>query len=237
MMLMYGSTIFIIAITAQAIGDKRLWYGPWLFPGQHVAMAGVSTAGTLTHWLRRLTAGTPDAADAIRILTGEAEASPPGANGLVLLPYFSGALTPLFDPKAKGMIFGLDLTHTRGDIFRAGLEGIALATRHILETYEAAGQRPREIYAVGGGTKSRVWTKAMSDSCNRTQYLREKSWGASFGDAFLAALAVGEAEPDDMARWNPVVFEVYPDELLREIYNRQYTVFRGLYETTRSFLE
>ena len=110
MMMMYGSTIFIIEITAEPISDKRLWYAPWLFPGQHAAMAGVSTAGTLTHWLRRLTAGGLDSGEAIRILNAEAEASPSGANGLVVLPYFSGALTPLFDPNAKGMIFGLDLT-------------------------------------------------------------------------------------------------------------------------------
>ena len=233
MMMMYGSTIFIIAITAEAISDKRLWYGPWLFPGQHAAMAGVSTAGTLTHWLRRLTAGGLDSGEAIRILNTEAEASPPGANGLVVLPYFSGALTPLFDPKAKGLISGLDLTHTRGDLFRASLEGIAQATRHILETYAAAGQRPRSVFAVGGGTKSKVWSQATSDTCNQVQKLREKTWGASFGDAFLAALALGEVKPGDMAHWNPVAAEIKPDPATKELYDRQYTVFRGLYEAAR----
>ena len=53
-MVMYGSTIFIIEITAEAVREPRLWYAPWLFNGQHAAMAGVSTAGTLTHWLRRI---------------------------------------------------------------------------------------------------------------------------------------------------------------------------------------
>ena len=166
MMMMYGSTIFIIEITAEPISDKNLWYAPWLFPGQHAAMAGISTTGTLTHWFRRVAAQDLEPADAIRILNEEAQASPPGANGLVLLPYFSGALTPLFDPKAKGLIFGLDLTHTRGDMFRAALEGIAQATRHILDTYAAAGHPPRSIHAVGGGTKSKVWREATSNACN-----------------------------------------------------------------------
>jgi xylulokinase len=92
-----------------------------------------------------------------------------------VLPYFSGALTPLFDPAAKGLISGLDLTHTRGDMFRAALEGIAQATRHIIETYAKAGVPPREVFAVGGGTKSKVWTQAISDSCNMVQRLREKA--------------------------------------------------------------
>ena len=236
MMVMYGSTIFIIEITADRIGDKSLWYSPWLFPGQHAAMAGISTTGTLTHWFRRVAAQELDPAAAIGILNAEAEASPPGANGLVVLPYFSGALTPLFDAHAKGLIFGLDLTHTRGDMFRAALEGIAQATRHIIETYAAAGHPPQSIYAVGGGTKSKVWRQATSDTCNIKQMLREKSWGASFGDAFLVALALGDAKPGDMAKWNPVIAEIVPDQATREIYDRQYTVFRGLYESTSQWL-
>ena len=235
MMMMYGSTIFIIEITAEPVREPRLWYGPWLFKGQHAAMAGVSTAGTLTHWFRRVTTSDLSLADAIRVLNEEAMASPPGANGLVVLPYFSGALTPLFDPAAKGMVFGLDLTHTRGDMFRACLEGIAQATRHIIETYENAGQPPREVFAVGGGTRSKVWAEAMSDSCNFTQRLREKTWGASFGDAFLAALAVGDAKPGDMAVWNPVTTEIRPDPAKRVLYDQLYTRFRGLYEAVKPY--
>ena len=235
MMMMYGSTIFIIEITAAPVNEPRLWYGPWLFKGQHAAMAGVSTAGTLTHWFRRITASDLSPADAIRVLNEEAMASPPGANGLVVLPYFSGALTPLFDPGAKGLVFGLDLTHTRGDMFRASLEGIAQATRHIIETYEKAGQPPREVFAVGGGTRSKVWSQAISDSCNVVQQLREKSWGASFGDAFLAALAVGDAKPGDMALWNPVTTEIRPDPAKREIYDRLYARFRGIHEAVKPY--
>ncbi len=236
MMMMYGSTIFIIEITAEPVSEARLWYGPWLFKGQHAAMAGVSTAGTLTHWFRRVAASDLSPADAIRVLNEEAMASPPGANGLVMLPYFSGALTPLFDAQAKGMVFGLDLTHTRGDMFRAALEGIAQATRHIIETYGKAGVPPREVFAVGGGTKSKAWSQAISDSCNITQQLREKSWGASFGDAFLAALAVGDARPGDMARWNPVTTEIRPNPANLGIYDTLYRRFRGLYESSRTFV-
>ncbi len=235
MMLMYGSTIFIIQITKEPIRDNRLWYGPWLFKGQHAAMAGVSTAGTLTHWLRRIAAKDLEPAEAIRVLNEEAMSSPPGANGVVVLPYFSGALTPLFDAQAKGLIFGLDLTHTRGDLFRAALEGVAQATRHIFETYAKAGQPPREVFAVGGGTKSKVWSQATSDSVNAVQKLREKTWGASFGDAFLAALAVGDVKPGDMDVWNPVIAEVSPEPANRASYDRLYERFRGLYEATKPY--
>jgi xylulokinase len=233
MMLMYGSTIFIIMVTGTRIRDPRLWYAPWLFPGQHACMSGLATSGTLTHWFRDTMARDLDPQSAMSMLVGEAEMSPPGAKGLVLLPYFSGERTPIHDPNAKGVLFGLDLTHTRGDIFRALLEGIAYATNHVIETYLEAGQDPRAIFAVGGGTKNRVWAQATSDVSGRTQVVRSKTVGASYGDAFLAALAVGDAKPADIRAWNPLQSEIIADPANSEVYRRQYAVFRDIYQRTR----
>jgi xylulokinase len=102
MMMMYGSTIFIIEVTARRLKDARLWHAPWLFPGQHAAMAGLATSGTLTHWLRDHFARDLPRETAFATLTEEAMESPPGAKGLICLPYFSGERTPLHDPKARG---------------------------------------------------------------------------------------------------------------------------------------
>jgi xylulokinase len=233
MMLMYGSTVFIIEITPGRVTDRRLWYAPWLFPGQHASMAGLATSGTLTHWFRQQFARELDPEAAIVTLTDEAEKSPPGAKGLVVLPYFSGERTPIHDPQAKGMIFGLNLTHVRGDLFRALLEGIACATNHILETYAEAGQEPAAIHAVGGGTRNRVWAQATSDISGRTQVVREKTIGASYGDAFLAAMAVGDARPGDIEHWNPPAGAITPDATLSDRYDKLYRVFRDLYPATR----
>ena len=87
---------------------------------------------------------------------------------------------------------------------------------------------------MGGGTKSKVWSQAMSDSCNIVQRLREKSWGASFGDAFLAALAVGDVKPGDMAAWNPVMAEIRPEPRNRETYDRLYAPLPRAYTRPRS---
>lgn len=233
MMLMYGSTIFIIEITPKRVSDSRLWYAPWLFPGQHASMAGLATSGTLTHWFRQQFARELDPQTAIVTLTQEAEKSPPGARGLVVLPYFSGERTPLYDPQAKGVIFGLNLTHERGDLFRAFLEGIACATNHIFETYSNVGQEPATIYSVGGGTKNRVWAQATSDISGCPQVLREKTMGASYGDAFLAAMAVDDAKAADIEKWNPVARRIDPEAELRDRYARLYRVFRDLYPANR----
>lgn len=236
LMLMYGSTIFIILITPERVRDGRLWYAPWLFPGQHGSMAGSSTSGTLTHWFRDNFARDFPRETAVADLAAEAEASPPGARGLVLLPYFSGERTPIHDTHAKGVLFGLDLTHTRGDMFRAVLEGIAHGTRHVFETYAQAGQAPRAVYAVGGGTKNRVWSEATSDISGLVQVIRQKTIGASYGDAFLAALAIGDVRPEDIEQWNPVTRAITPRSDLKPMYDRQHAVFRGLYPATKQFL-
>jgi xylulokinase len=171
MMMMYGSTIFIIQVTDRPVRDPRLWYAPWLFPGLHASMAGLSTSGTLTHWFRDQLARDADFAT----LAAEAAASPKGAKGLICLPYFSGERTPIHDPAAKGAFFGLDLTHTRGDLFRAVLEGIASGTAHVTETFAEAGASPRRVLAVGGGTQNAVWMQATSDLCGLPQVVCEKT--------------------------------------------------------------
>ena len=227
MMLMYGSTIFIIQITDRPVRDARLWYAPWLFPGSHASMAGLATSGTLTRWFRDQMALGATFGELVQ----EAEASPKGAKGLLCLPYFSGERTPIHDARAKGAFFGLDLTHTRGDMFRAVLEGIAAGTAHVMEAYRELGTAPRHVLAVGGGTKNAVWMQATSDIGKVPQIVREKTIGAGYGDAFLAAVAVGAAAPGQIADWNPVARTVSPENV--PAYARQYPLWKALYSQTR----
>ena len=145
MMVMYGSTIFIIMLSGKRIQDSRLWYAPWLFPGEHACMSGLATSGTATHWFRDQFARDLPIETAFQTLTEDAQASPPGARGIVMLPHLSGERTPIHDAHAKGVIFGLNLTHTRGHLYRAVLEGIACCTAHALEAFAEAGAAPRRL--------------------------------------------------------------------------------------------
>lgn len=230
MMMMYGSTIFIIQLTALPVRDPRMWYAPWLYPGQHASMAGLATSGTLTHWFRDQFAR--ELGDgAFGILASEAAASPKGAKGLLCLPYFSGERTPIHDAGAVGAFFGLNLTHQRGDVFRAVMEGIASGTAHVMEVCRELGAEPVRVLAVGGGTKNAVWMQATSDIGGVPQIVAEKTIGASYGDAFLAAVSVGRVLPDEIAEWNPVARVVQP--VAEAVYARQYPLWKRLYLQTR----
>jgi xylulokinase len=231
MMLMYGSTIFVILVADRPLSEPSLFHAPWLFPGSHAAMAGLATSGTLTHWFRDQMARDLPRETAFAALAAEAEASPRGAKGLIVLPYFSGERTPIHDPLAKGTIFGMNLTHTRGDLYRATLEGIACATRAITDTYRAAGQAPARVRAVGGGTRNLPWLQATSDLTGLDQTLCRITTGAAYGDAFLAAQAVGGAGPGDIDLWNPAESSVRAEH--HAAYDRLYPLFQRLYLQTR----
>ena len=230
MMMMYGSTIFIIQVTADPVRDPRLWYAPWLFAGSYASMAGLATSGTLTTWFRDTLGQGTSFSD----LVAEAGISPKGAKGLLCLPYFSGERTPLYDTRARGAFFGLNLTHTRGDMFRAAIEGIAAATAHVLETYAEVGAAPAQIMAVGGGTKNALWMQATSDFAGVPQQVCAKTVGASYGNAFLAAVAIGAAQPADIARWNPNASTVQPQNVPE--YAVQYPLWRRLYARTTDIM-
>ena len=231
MMMMYGSTVFIILRAPSQVTDPRIWYAPWLFAGEHASMAGLATSGTLTHWFRDQFARDLNAETAFQEMAAEASTSPPGANNLLMLPYFSGERTPIHDVNAKGAIFGLNLTHSRGDLYRAIIEGIAHGTRHVTDTFTELGHTPTRLLAVGGGTKNALWLQATSDITGIDQIVCEKTTGASYGDAFLAALAVGLVQRNDIATWNPVAQKITARP--NATYEKAHTLFRRLYEQTK----
>jgi len=237
MMMMYGSTMFYILVTDKVLSDKRLWYSPWLFKGEHSSMGGLATSGTLTHWFKNNFAQELTGDDTFIRLAQEAEKSPPGSKGIVFLPYFSGERTPIHDTHAKGSFFGLDLTHNRSDMYRSIFEGIAYGTKHVFDTFKELNYVPSKLYSVGGGTKNKIWSQTTSDIIGLNQILRKTTLGASYGDAFLAAHACGDLKKDDINNWNAVDYEIEAKTNDQDIYSKGYKNFRKLYESTKDLMK
>ncbi|MGI9157005.1 MAG: FGGY-family carbohydrate kinase [Marmoricola sp.] len=226
LMLMYGTTMFLIGTVAERITAPALWGTVGAFEGTRNLAGGMATSGAITGWLRDLFTGS-DYADLVAL----AAESGPGARGLLMLPYFAGERTPIQDPHARGVLAGLTVTHTRGDLYRAALEATAFGVRHNIEEMERAGARIERVVAVGGGTASNVWAQIVSDVTGRSQELRRHTIGASYGAAFLAAGVCADVSIDD---WNPVVEVLDPDRSLAADYDELYRLYRDLYPATRS---
>ena len=225
LMLMYGTTMFLINTVAKPITSPALWGTVGAFPGTHSLAGGMATSGAITGWLLELF-GSVDYPELIAL----AEASGPGARGLVMLPYFAGERTPIADPDARGILAGLTLSHTRGDLYRAALEATALGVRHNIETMADAGATIGRIVAVGGGAQGTLWTQIVSDVTGLAQVIPTQTIGASFGAAFLAASAVAEVRIGD---WNPAKEIREARTETAADYEQLYQIFRELYPATQ----
>ncbi|CAA9558064.1 MAG: Xylulose kinase [uncultured Thermomicrobiales bacterium] len=244
LMIMYGTTMFFILVTDRPIPDPRVWATGFVQPGTYDIAGGMATTGALTRWFRdefgaaEVGAEAAGGPNAYAALAGIAEKIPAGSDGLICLPYFAGERTPINDPDARGVFAGLTLSHTRGHLYRALLEGTAFGVRHNLETLREIGATPKRIVAVGGGAGNRLWLQIVSDVTGVSQVVPARTIGAAYGDAFIAGLATGII-PDlgALSRdWVRVAKVIEPQATEHERYESYYQVYRSLYDHARDDL-
>lgn len=158
MMVQLGSSCYFICLTDHMIEDARLWPGTFIIPGTYGICAGTNTAGSLTKWMRdefyrdAVAEEARGGACAFEVMAREAASVAPGSDGLVCLPYFAGERTPLNDPEARGVFFGLTLGHSRGHMVRSALEGIAFTVAAHVDIL-GGGARPAHQPPHGGGRR------------------------------------------------------------------------------------
>jgi xylulokinase len=223
LMVMYGSTLFLIQTVSRPASHPGLWAAAGRTPQTFAIAAGMATSGLVATWLADLVG------EDVGALHRDAAGIAPGSDGLVLLPYFSGERTPLFDSEARGCWLGLTLGHGRAHLYRSCLEGVAYGVRHNLEAMTDAGAPPRRLVAVGGGTRGNLWTQIVSDVTGLPQDLATTTIGASYGDARMAAEACGV----DTSGWNPVAERVTPDPDNAQTYAELYGIYRRTYPALR----
>ncbi|WP_455364319.1 FGGY-family carbohydrate kinase, partial [[Eubacterium] cellulosolvens] len=193
---MYGTTGCWMVVQDTPRFDPRFINASNPIEGKYVIFGGMATTGALVKWFKdqfgRLEEqmGHTLTVNPYQILDLEAGKSPTGSGGLVILPYFMGERTPIWDPTAKGMIFGLTLSHTRADVFRAILEAAGYGLRQHMEIAESVGIKYSKMIAVNGGAKSRLWRQIMSDITGFPQQYVADAPGAPFADAFMAGVGV-----------------------------------------------
>ncbi|MEA2025388.1 MAG: FGGY-family carbohydrate kinase [Chloroflexota bacterium] len=204
----------------------------------YVTVPTTTTGGGTLRYLRdqfsaleieRERAGGPDVYD---VLNEQAAAVPPGAEGLLFLPYLMGERTPIWDVNARGVLFGLSLNHTKGHVVRAAMEGVAFALYHSFETLSEAGLTINYPLVLNeGGAKSVLWRRIITDVFDVGTVLLERRTGAPYGDAILAGVATGVFKDFDVARqWATTIDPMEPDAAAHADYMERFALFKQVYQ-------
>lgn len=243
MMLMFGSSTFFIMKTEDLMQTDQFWSSPFLEADSYAFTGGMSTSGSLTTWFRdnfshfEMKPEESDGESRYSSLARMAAESPAGSNGLVVLPYFEGERTPIHDHKAKGVVFGLGLKHTPGDLYRAILEGVGYGIRHNLDIMKENNVVPESIIAVGGGTKNREWLQLVADIADIRMTVPSQQIGACYGDAFMAGVGVGLFNNlSEIRHWLTEKIFILPDKENHDTYDFNYRLYRKLYTTNKDLM-
>ena len=222
--------------SAQA--DPRLILSAHVVEGLWLLQGGTVGGGGALNWFEREFGAAERAAaqeqggSSFQQLDREAEAVPPGCQGLVFLPYLAGERSPLWDIHAKGVYYGIDFSKTRAHFARACMEGVAYSLRHNLEVAQEAGASAGTLRAMGGAANSRLWTQIKADITGKSIQVPASDAATSLGAALLAGVGVGAYGDFDqaVAATVRVTREHTPNPEHRQAYEQGYRLYRQLYE-------
>jgi xylulokinase len=210
-------------------------------PGLYVTIAFSFTGGSLLRWFRDNFADKEaeeaqvSGLDVYDILLAKAGTQP---SPVLVLPHFTVTGTPWFDPHSKGVILGLSLSTTKGEIIKALIDGVTYEMRLNLEALEEAGVHISELRAIGGGAKSRIWLQIKADIFKKPVYSLDVSEAACLGAAMLAGAAAGVYssvhEASEALIHVKERFEPNPEVTPR--YDERYHLYKQVYPLLREFL-
>ena len=228
----FGGSVDILTATKHAKPDARLYLDYHLRPGLFMPNGCMSTGGSALNWFAREFAGG-HAIEGLTIhqaLDRLAEARPAGADGLVISPYFLGEKTPIHDPRARGVIDGLTLSHDVGHVWRALLESYAYAIAHHVEVMNEIGHRTERFIVSDGGANSRVWMQIVADVLQRPLQRLSGHPGSCIGAAWTAAIGVDLTQDwSAISAFVRAADIVQPRREVADVYRRGYQRYREIY--------
>lgn len=243
MMLQIGSSVYMILCADKLVNDDRIWREEFIIPGTYDVSAGTNTAGTLTRWYRDniftecIELEKKNGINAYINMMDGIEDIQAGCDGLITLPYFAGERTPINDPIAKGMIFGLTLSHTKKHLYRSALEAVGFSINQHFDIFNENDVKIDKIMAVGGGTKNPIWMQIIADITGKTIYTSEVTIGASFGDAMMAAMGIKYFNSfDEISKIIKRGTNYTPNMDNHEKYKKYQRIFNELYENNKDLM-
>lgn len=235
-----GTSMCAALISDQPVKGKGLIVWPYLFDAKKLSyyFAGGATAGAIVKWFRQtlcqfeLEAEKAGGENAYDVLNQQAENIPAGSDGLVVLPYFMGERSPIWNSDAKGTIVGLSLAHTKAHMYRAFLEAVAYSLR---DAIEATGENVGEsILLAGGVTKSKLWRQIFADVTGYPIVCPIHDVEANMGDVMLAGIGTGLLSYDDVKKWQVLDEKILPNKDNHRKYNNYYQVYKSIYQNLKT---
>lgn len=233
-----GSSSWIATTTQKPIFDQKLRTFNWahIVPGYVLPCGTMQSAGGSYSWLKNeiCRIETKEAAERgispYERINEEIEKSPPGAKGLLFLPYLLGERSPRWNPYARGAFIGITMEHKREDVLRSVLEGVTFNLNIILDVFKQFSSI-NSITVIGGGAKGRIWRQIMADiykvSIEKPDYLEEAT---SMGAAVTGGVGVGEFKDFDVIdRFVKIESVQKPDENSSSQYDRLKPIFDECY--------
>lgn len=217
----------------QCLTHPRLISGFHVVPDRWLLQGGTVGGGGVIKWFDQ-EFGNGDLA----LLDRLAAEVPAGSDGMVFLPYMAGERSPLWDPLAKGVYYGLDFGKTKGHFVRASLEGVAYSLRHNLETAGEAGAKAMVLYTAGGAARSPLWMQIKSDVTGLPMYASSGDTATSLGAALLGGVGVGmynsfsDAVSQTVRSGTPYT----PNNHVKAAYADGYALYRSLYPQLKSVM-
>lgn len=224
--------------------DPRLILGAHVVSGQWLLQGGTVGGGGVMRWFEKEFAGYErEIADrvgksSLDQLNEIAQETPPGSDGVVFLPYMAGERSPIWDPNAKGVYYGLDFNKTKGHMVRAAMEGVAFSLKHNLDIAEDTGAKVEELRAMGGSANSLLWTQIKSDITGKPIVVPSSDTATTLGAVILAGVGVGVYKDFEEAVHMTVKLtrRHEPDMEKHRLYQKNYETYLELYESLKSLM-
>lgn len=243
LMIQLGSTCYIIYCSDRMIHDNRIWSEDYLIPGTYCQDGGTNTAGALTKWILDnmfvdfVDDQLNDSENAYARMALLADEVSAGSEGIIVLPYFAGERTPINDPLACGVYFGLLQHHTRNHMYRAALEGVAYSIAQHVDIFEENGLEIKNFMCVGGGAQNHQWLQIIADVTGHTVKTAEITIGSSYGDAMIAAIGAGRFKDySELADYIKIGGIFSPNKDTHDIYVKYKSIYTQLYKTTKPLM-
>ena len=212
----------------QAKAHPKLILSPHVVPDHWLLQGGSVGGGGVLRWFREQF-GEGQTFDQ---LTAPAEQIPAGSEGVVFLPYMSGERSPIWDPDAKGVFYGLSFDKTKAHMVRAAMEGVAYSLEHNLRTAREAGVEVEELIAMGGASNSILWTQIKADVTGKTIKVPTSDTATTLGACILAGVGTGMYGSFKEAVEETIVItrEQTPDPDNHRAYQTSMELYLELYE-------